>query len=77
MQNECRICAKQGNKIWNKNKNKKGVKLIAATLSRHVASPKAYNNDSSRPGRYIMPFKLKGTIIPVMNINRYYPILLF
>ena len=39
VQNECRICAKQGNKIWNKNKNKKGVKLIAATLSRHVASP--------------------------------------
>ena len=39
----CRICAelvqKLGNKIWNKNKNKKGVKLIAATLSRHVASP--------------------------------------
>ena len=30
---------KQGNKIWNKNKNKKGVKLIAATIIRHVASP--------------------------------------
>ena len=42
-----------------------------------VASPWTNNNDSSRPGRYIMPFKLKGTIIPVMNINRYYPILLF
>ena len=39
----CRIGAelvqKLGNKIWNKNKNKKGVKLIAATLSSHVASP--------------------------------------
>ena len=68
----CRICAKQGNKIWNKNKNKKGVKLIAATLSRHVASPWIYNNDSSRPGRYIMPRMHQGTIIPVMNINRYY-----
>ena len=38
-----------------------------------VASPMTNNNDSSRPGRYIMPFKPKGTIIPVMNINRYYP----
>ena len=52
------------------------MKLIAATLSRHVASPKAYNNDSSRPGRYIMPRKRQGTIIPVMNINRYYPVLI-
>ena len=33
------LCRNKGNKIWNKNKNKKGVKLIAATLSRHVASP--------------------------------------
>ena len=38
-----------------------------------VASPMTNNNESSRPGRYIMPFKPKGTIIPVMNINRYYP----
>ena len=49
------------------------MKLIAATLSRHVASPWIYNNDSSRPGRYIMPRKRQGTIIPVMNTNRYYP----
>ena len=38
-----------------------------------VASPMTNNNDSSRPGRYIMPFKPKGTIIPVMNINRCHP----
>ena len=38
-----------------------------------VASPWTNNNDSSRPGRYIMPRMHQGTIIPVMNINRYYP----
>ena len=32
-----------------------------------------HNNDCSRPGRYIMPRKHQGTIIPAMNINRYYP----
>ena len=75
VQNMCRMSAefvqnkeiRYGIRIY-----KKGVKLIAATLSRHVASPWIYNNDSSRPGRYIMPRKHQGTIIPVMNINRYY-----
>ena len=52
------------------------MKLIVVTLSRHVASPSDHNNDSSRPGRYIMPRKRQGTIIPVMNTNRHYPVLL-
>ena len=49
------------------------MKLIVVTLSRHVASPSDHNNDSSRPGRYIMPRIRQGTIIPVMNTNRHYP----
>lgn len=41
-------------------RHKKGVKQIVITVIRHVAAPKAYNNDSSRPGRLYHALQAKG-----------------